>query len=336
MLLFFAAAAAAPWPDAPTVAARIAGALSAASPGQDTPWRATVAAIGPFELTPGRRTFSPGNTQPFDTIVVSDEGAVVRVSHDHQGVRVVVGVGREDLALRPDDRAPVRAEPGKAPAAGGVVLAGGTAVTLGARALGDVRIAWSDDGLTLDGWVPAAAVGPLWRVTRWPMDGRFADLALVDPTHGDGGVSVPLRDGPEGDVLATLRADTALLLFAAGPARGGWRPVEVRTPAAQAHGWVPVDAVVDVSGYGVGFGGGSGGPPLTGPLVELAEGAYIRAVDTTIPFGRTLRDVQLYRGAVEGRRVRVTVPTAWGNVSGEVECVRLTEREGKAPRCEVE
>ncbi|MDP2310429.1 MAG: hypothetical protein Q8P18_30710 [Pseudomonadota bacterium] len=342
MLLFLAglAAAATPaaatWPAAPTPAARITGALSAVSPGTDTPWRATVASIGPFEVNPGKRVFSPGDTQPFDTIVVSDEGAVVRVAHDSRGVRVVVGVRREDLAPRPDDRAAIRAEPGKVPATGGVALAGGTAITLGAKAHGDVRIAWSEDGLTLDGWVPAAAVGPLWRVTRWQMDGRFADLALVDPTHGDGGVSVPLRDGPGGDVLATLRADTTLLLFAAGAASEGWRPIEVRTPAAQAHGWVPADAVADVPGYAVGAAGGSGGPPLTGSLVELARGAFIHAIDATIPFGRALRDVQVSRLSGDGRRVRVSLPTAWGNLIGEVECRRLTEREGEVPRCEVE
>ncbi|MES2642345.1 MAG: hypothetical protein V4850_22875 [Myxococcota bacterium] len=334
LLLLAAAASAASWPDAPTPAARIAGALSAASPAADTPWRATVASIGPFELNPGKRTFSPGDTQPFDTIVVSDEGSVVRVAHEDRGVRVVVGVRREDLALRPDDRAPVRGQAGKAPTDGGVALAGGTPVTLGAKAKGDLRVAWSDEGLTLDGWVPAASLGALWRVTRWPMDGRFADLALVDTT--DGGASVSLRDAPEGDVLATLRADTTLLLFAAGPARGTWRPIEVRTTAAHARGWVPVDAVRDVPGYGVGFGGGSGSPPLTGSLVEIAKGAFLHGSDATAPFGRTLRDVRLPRVSVEGRRVRVRVPTAWGDVSGEVECVRLLEREGNVPRCEVE
>lgn len=334
MLFLLAAAAAASWPDATTPAARITGALTAASPGDDTPWRATVGAIGPFELHPGKRVSSPESAHPFDTVVVSDEGAVVRVAHEDRGVRVVVGVRREDLALRPDDRAPVHAQPGKAPKDGAVALAGGTAVTLGEKSRGDVRVAWSDQGLTVDAWVPATALGPLWRITRWPMDGRFADLALVAPTQGDGGV--PLRDAPDGDILATLRAETTLLLFAAGPARAGWRPIEVRTTAAHARGWVPADAVADVPGYGVGFGGGGGSPPLTGSLVELAKGALLRAVDATLPFGRTLRDVRVTRVAVDGTRVRVSVPSAWGSLSGVVECVRLVEREGNVPRCEVE
>jgi hypothetical protein len=334
MLLLLVAVAAAAWPDASAPADRIAGALASDSLAADTAWRATVAALGPVELAPGKPTATRGETPPFDTIVVSDEGAIVRVADEQRGVRVVVGVRRADLALRPDDQAAVRAAPGAVPKDGSVSVAGGTPLTLGAKTKGDVRVGFSDQGLTLDGWMPASVLVTVWRETRWPMDGRFADLDIVDP--GDTGVAVPLRDAPNGAVLATLRKDTTLLLFAAGPADGGWRPVEVRTTAVHARGWVAADAVVDVPGHGVGFGGGGGSPPERGTLVQLQKGALIHAADTSTAFGRALRDVQVPGTQVDDRHVRVSVTTAWGSLPGVVECIRITTPVGTMPRCEVE
>lgn len=336
MLLLLSVALAAPWTAATTPAARITGALTSATLPDDTPWRATVATIGPFELTPGKQTFSPGPGGPFDTIVVSDEGAIVRVAEETGGIRFVVGVRREDLALRPNDRAPIQARPGVTPINASVAFAGGTPLVLGATAEGATKVSWSEDGFSVDAWMPTASLGPTWQVTRWQKDGRFADVSLVDPTGGDGGVAVELRDGPDGDVLATMRPDVALMLYAAGATKQGWRRVEVTTAAVHAFGWVRASAVQDVGPHGVGVGGGWGGPRDTGPLVVLAKGAALRAAGADVAFGATLRDVEVRLLKADGNRVTVSVNSAWGSVTGEVACKRLVRAEGELPRCEVQ
>lgn len=331
MILFLSTALAAPWTASTTPSARIAGALASPTLFDDTPWRATVGKVGTIELVPGTPTSPRGEESLFDTVVVSDEGAIVRVAEETGGIRVVVGVRRDDLALRPGDRAPVHARPGVAPTNASLVFAGGTALQLGSAQQGDTKVTWSDDGLSVDAWMPTTSLGPTWQVTKWAMDGRFADLGLVDPA-----AKVELRDGPNGDLLATLQDDVALLLYAAGTTREGWRRVEVQTRVALAFGWVPASAVREVTPHGVGRGGGSGGPRDSGPMITLTKGTALYAAGASVPFGRALRDVEVRLDRADGNNAKVLAPSAWGSLPAEVRCKRLVRVDGEIPRCEVQ
>lgn len=338
-VLLLACAARVPSPPpgaAAPLAERVRAALAADVPEALTPYRATVAAVGPFELEPGRRIFSPENVYPFDTVVVADEGAVVRVLHESAGIRVVVGVRREDLAERPDDGAPVAPGPdGRVPDDTFVRLAGGTPVTLGARTPAAARVTWEAGGVTLDGWARADTLVRVWRASSDSSE-RWSDLRIVDPTNGDGRVTLALRDAPDGRVLATLWPDVELTLRALDAPAGGWRRVEALTDAVHAVGWVAADAVADQEPLGFGYGTGGGTPPLRNMRVaELAAGTWIRPEGAAAPFARAVRDAHVELVENDGARLRVRLRSAWGWLPGEVDCPRRTPKTGVVElRCE--
>ncbi len=301
--------------------------LAAADPAVLTPWRATVVAIGPFELVPGRRTFSPEPTEPFDTLVVDDGGDVVRVLADDGAIRVIVGVRREDLAVRPIERVALAQEAANAGMATddpGVTLAGGTAATVDVHVGSVAHVVWEDVGLRVDGWLADSQLGRVWRYSPFDMD-AVSDLVIVDPTGGDGLPPVlRVRDAPDGALLGVAR-NGWMLLLARGAAVDGWRPVEVRTAAARVVGWVRADAVAASDGYGFGEGVGGGTLEMSDvSWVELGEGTWISVEGEATPFARVTADTRVVLREDHGGTLVVGFRTAWGWLDGVVACGRRT------------
>jgi hypothetical protein len=314
-------------------------ALSAPEPELLTERRATVARLGPYELARGKRTFSPGAAAgfPADLPVVSDEGAIVRVLDRWEGVRMVIGVQRDDLTPRIVDRALVyaTAEAARGGSAGveRVELAGGSAVVEDVHAAGAVSVRW-EGPISASGWVPDGAFGPIWRAAPFARPDVVADLRLVDVTGGDGPATVLLRDAPNGGVLATLDARAPVLVRARGPAENAWRPVEAVTDAVRAVGWVEAALARDAEVYdsgreraeGTGSADGAGAAPAA-RRVHLPEGTWILPASGAAPFARTERAVDVVVVAEAGATLTLRLPSRWESLDARVVC----PRRGPAP-----
>jgi len=309
-------------------------ALTAPAPELLTDRRATVARLGPYELARGKRTFSPGASAcfPADLPVVSDEGSIVRVLDRWEGVRMIIGVQRDDLTPRIVDHAPVyaTAEAARGASAGveGVEIAGGSAVVEDVRAVGAVSLRW-EGPISASGWVPERAFGPIWRAAPFSRPDFVADLRLVDVTGGDGPATVLLRDSPNGSVLATLDARARVLVRARGPAEDGWRPVEAVTDAVRAVGWVEDALVQQTEGYGPGResaeGSGSVDDIGTAPAarrVHLPKGTWIFPASGAAPFARTERGVDVVVVAEAGAILTLRLPSRWESLDARVVCPR--------------
>lgn len=292
--------------------------------------RATVATIGPFQVTPGKRTFSPsGPIRPFDTVVIADEGDWVRVADELGGIRVVIGVRREDLALRPADRVALHSGEG-----GSLVeIVGGTPVSTLEQGADRALVSWSDQAVSVRGWLPASAVAPIWRSA--PYKWAVGDVEVADPTGGDGpSPEVTIHDAPDGEVIATIKpSDWALRSLRSEPGEGGWRRVDVRTDTLRVVGFMRAEALVPAREFGVEGGVLGGIVPADGWLaVELAEGVGISRGG--VAFARAVGEATVWARSVDGDALEVSFGTRWGTLSGTVDCTTRTKPRSAKVRCE--
>ena len=302
-------------------------ALRDASPG---PWRATVAEVGIYELIPGRRTFSPGPSEPFDTVVVAQDDEVVWVTDDYAAVRVLVGVPPSALAPRLLDTTALALTPDDAVHSRFTTswLAGGTPAIVEDR-VGTppaLLLGWAEDALVVEGWAAESALGPVWRSAPFVGAHAPSTLGRVDPER-----PLAIRAEVDGAVIGVLRKEY-LSLQPAGPVEGAWRRVEATTAQARVVGWVLTSEVTETgpSRWGSGSGGGYGSATDVA-WVELPAGTWVYPDGGAAPMARVLEDTTLILGkGTAGGRTDVTVNTRWGYLPGQVVCA--TQRAAVDPR----
>ncbi len=166
-------------------------ALLAAAPG---PWRASVADVARYELTPGRRTFSPGPAPPpFDVVVVAADPERVWVTDDYADVRLLIGVPRDRLAPRLIEPTALAAtaEAAEAGSTVAATLAPGIGAVVVERRADAVHLQWTDDAVSVAGWVTARRLGDVWRYA--PLDPGSTDRVRVDPSQ-----PLPIYGTPDG------------------------------------------------------------------------------------------------------------------------------------------
>ncbi len=294
--------------DAPPTRPDARAALTAAEPG---PWRAAVADTGVYELVPGRRTFNPGPVDPFDVVVVAVDADVVWVTDDYADVRILIGVPPARLAPRLTARTLLAATAADVAAgrAGTVTFAPGTAATVVETVGSAVRLRWSDETITAEGWAAADGLAPVWR--REPLHPGEGGLVRVDTTQ-----PLAIHATPDGPVYATLAGPSASLRRT-GPAQGPWLPVEVATRDVWATGWVLASRVrEEVYLWTRGRGGGDWAVSDVS-VMQVAAGTWFYREGGEAPIARALADTRVIR-VTEGDPVQVSLPSRWGWIAAEL------------------
>jgi hypothetical protein len=214
----------------------------------------------------------------------------VRIRIDTDEMRLLVWVNRHDLqasVVVPSGLA--ASADGIAPPAGGIgvfVEAGLPVVVVdGSREARRVTVV--DPAVSADGWLPAAAIGDIFRAgpardTGHP-DTVVAAAPAEAPTHHlTDGVEIRDRPAADGRVLALAIASPNVRLI--GQPRDGFQEVAYLGPRLAVHGFVAVGGIeAELTGYGsAGVGGAIGSPhrvqvafPATACLFDRAGGEVV-------------------------------------------------------------
>ena len=198
----------------------------------DHPWRAVLATVGKWKLTPGEEWREPvegaSSWVPFDVLVMDPGGAEVRVVAEREDMLYAVWIPKEDLALVPVQAVTLAPTKGDGPDEDepGVQLAGGTPIEALEQQGGWTHVRTKLGDVVAEGWVPDTLLGRMYRQSDFVVSEERVDLLPE--------VNLEVFDGtgPTASKIATLRPDAAqaLRVRALAPAANGWR--EIRYPNA--------------------------------------------------------------------------------------------------------
>jgi hypothetical protein len=297
----------------------------------DHPWRAVLASVGRWKLTPQEEWREPvegaSSWVPFDVLVMDPGGAEVRVVAEREDMLYAVWIPREDLAQVPVQAVTLAPTKGSTPDEDepGVQLAGGTPIETLEQQGGWTRVRTKLAELVAEGWIPDTLLGRMYRQSDFVVSEERVDLLPE--------VSLEVRDAPSptGALLATLRPDAAqaLRVRALAPAANGWR--EIRYPNATAI----VRGFVQESGLATASAENPGGSTHTISANRVrGDFAWLQVPVTTEI--RLSADGDVFAVTTMGtklivapghtpNRTPVTLKTIWGDAPGFVSCEPIPE-----------
>jgi hypothetical protein len=238
--------------------------------------------------------------------VVADEGASrIRVVAEHDGVRLLLWIEREDAGVTNVEATGVAMEPeGQTPRPGepGLFLDPGALLDFEREEGGPWRVSLEAQ-LTFAGWVPEGVVGHVYvPLPVQPMDG--------DEGEATTSLLGEVRDAPaeDGRVLASVEN---LAVRRLGPAVGGWQEIGLEDGRVRLRGFVRTSDLV-AEAIGSGRGGMRGGAR---PETTLPADSCLFAGPGGALIGKTVRDLAVSATArAEGGWERFPVGSEWGAV----------------------
>jgi hypothetical protein len=214
----------------------------------------------------------------------SKDVSVLDVAHDR--VRIViedddtrygVWIARTDTATVPLVTIQLADRDGRAIEGNGVWLSPGAPIELGARIGRRREVIARDEALRVRGFVPASALGDVWRVAE--TNSAAAAKAASASEHVWIDAEVPIRAAPDAaaSAVAMTSAQVEAVKLAARETYGGWQWIEIERPFERVRGYVPGGVMrTESTEFGtIGTGGGHGfGISDTDP-VTLAVGTCL-------------------------------------------------------------
>lgn len=239
-------------------------------------YRARVTTWGPLWLRqdakdPARKRMTYTGEGGKDLRVLDVARDRVRVVIADDDTRYAVWIARRDTATVPVATIQLADRDGRAFDGNGVWLYPGAPIELGEKIGKRREVIARDDELRLRGFVPASALGEVWRFAGKPANPAGAHV-WIDP-------EVAIRAAPDAsaDAVAMTAAQVEAVKVEARETYGGWQWIEIARPYERVRGYVPGGAVKpmpdDVTTHGTGSGHGFGISD-TDP-VTLAVGACL-------------------------------------------------------------
>jgi hypothetical protein len=248
--------------------------------------------------------------------VIAEAGDRVQIVSSEDNLHLALWVSRVDLATSISEDIIVAGRPVEAraidpePDAPFAILRGGArvAVTARARAEDATEVRFRQE-VELAGWVPAPAVGEVFRVDRSP---PAADHVARPPaTIVDGTL---LYAAPDTTSRALVRARAQLPVRATGKRERGWTEVLLDTPHVRVRGWAQPGAITDGPAGSTGSTGRGSGAGSSGRRpMEVPAGTCIYAAieNEVIGVASSTQTRLVLQGAYAGWW-NVLVSSSWG------------------------